>query len=79
MRLSVTLFLCLTSIGLAAQDAVRLPEQEQKEKREEAVAKVQEKVAQQANLEIHGNRRLRREDAALAVEGTAERRSSNSA
>ena len=35
--------------------AVKLPEQEQKQKREKATAKVQEKVAQQANLEIRGN------------------------
>ncbi len=49
------LLLCLTSIGAFAQNAVKLPEQEQKEKQQKAAGKVQEKVAQQANLEIVGN------------------------
>ena len=47
--------ICLTSTQLLAQNAVRLPEQEQKQKEQKAAGKVQEKVAQQANLEIRGN------------------------
>ena len=47
---------CLTSTAFGQGGAVKLPEQEQKQKREKSVAKVQEKVAQQANLEIRGNR-----------------------
>ncbi|MDQ3117499.1 MAG: BamA/TamA family outer membrane protein [Verrucomicrobiota bacterium] len=48
------LALSLTTSGLRAQ-AVKLPEQEQKEKQRKAAAKAQEKVAQQANLEIRGH------------------------
>lgn len=54
-----TIALTFTLIGLTTtlfgQGAVKLPEQEQKRKQEKATAKVQEKVAQQANLEIRGN------------------------
>ena len=50
----IALALCLTNASLRAQ-AVKLPEQEQKEKEKKAAAKVQEKVAQSANLEIRGN------------------------
>src|SRR5262245_25079477 len=49
-------FLFLTNAVFGQGGAVNLPEQEQKQKREKAAAKVQEKVAQQANLEIRGNR-----------------------
>lgn len=51
----ILLCFCLTSSLLLGQVAVKLPEQEQKEKQEKAAAKVQEKVAQEANLEIRGN------------------------
>ncbi|MBA3961690.1 MAG: BamA/TamA family outer membrane protein [Chthoniobacterales bacterium] len=51
----IALFLGLTSIGLLAQNAIKLPEQEQREKEKKTAAKVEEKVAQQANLEIRGN------------------------
>src|SRR5262249_48512024 len=54
-----TLALIFAIFGLTStsfgQGAVKLPEQEQKRKQEKAVAKAQEKVAQQANLEIRGN------------------------
>ncbi len=50
----IALVFALTTAGLSAQ-AVKLPEQEQKEKEKKAAAKVQEKVAQAANLEIRGN------------------------
>ncbi len=49
------LFLCLTIGPVCAQTAVKLPEQEQREKQKKAVGKEQEKIAQQANLEIRGN------------------------
>ncbi len=49
------LSLCLTVGWVLAQNAVKLPEQEQKEKQKKATAKVQEKVAQEANLELRGN------------------------
>ena len=45
----------LTTAISIAQDAVKLPVQKQKAKEERAVAQDQEKVAQQANLEIRGN------------------------
>ncbi len=48
------LFSALTSAALG-QNAVKLPEQEQREKEKKAASKTQEKVAQQANLEIRGN------------------------
>ncbi len=51
----LTFVLCLTIGSAFAQTAVKLPEQEQKEKEKKAAAKVQEKVAQKANLEIRGN------------------------
>ncbi len=47
--------LCLTSIGVCAQTAVKLPEQEQKEKAKKEASREQEKVAQEANVEIRGN------------------------
>ncbi len=50
-----SVLLCLTAGSLFAQNAVRLPEQEQQEKEKKATTKTQEKVAQQANVEIHGN------------------------
>src|SRR6476660_8823952 len=49
------LFLCLTSHGVLGQGAVKLPEEEQKQKEEKLVSKEQEQIAQQANLEIRGN------------------------
>ncbi len=49
------LLFCLTIGSAFAQTAVKLPEQEQKEKQKKAVSKEQEKIAQQANLEIRGN------------------------
>jgi outer membrane protein insertion porin family len=52
---AIALFLCLTSGVVVGQNAVKLPEQEQKEKEKKAASKEQEKVAQQANLEIRGN------------------------
>ncbi len=51
----IALALCLTSGFVFGQGAIKLPEQEQKEKEKKVAAKVQEKVAQQANLEIRGN------------------------
>ncbi len=53
--LILTLF-CLTSTVFGQGGLVKLPEQEQKQNREQAAAKAQEKVAQQANLELRGNR-----------------------
>ncbi len=49
------MFSCLTSELAFGQAAVKLPEQEQKEKQQKVVRKEQEKIAQQANLEIRGN------------------------
>ena len=49
------LFLCLTSHLVLGQGAVKLPEEEQKQKEEKLVSKEQEQIAQQANLEIRGN------------------------
>ncbi len=49
------LFFCLTIGSVCAQTAVKLPEQEQKEKQKKAVSSEQEKIAQQANVEIRGN------------------------
>ncbi|HEY3663053.1 MAG TPA: BamA/TamA family outer membrane protein [Chthoniobacterales bacterium] len=46
---------CLTSGLVFGQGAVELPEQEQKAKEQKIAAKTQEKVAQQANLQIVGN------------------------
>ncbi|MBA3543186.1 MAG: hypothetical protein H0T83_01900, partial [Chthoniobacterales bacterium] len=46
---------CLTICSALGQTAVKLPEQEQKEKQKKAVAKEQEQIAQQANAEIRGN------------------------
>src|SRR5215813_5409154 len=54
-RALILLLFCLTNAAFGQGGAVKLPEQEQKQKHEKAVAKVQEKVAQQANLEIRGN------------------------
>ncbi|MBA3609160.1 MAG: BamA/TamA family outer membrane protein [Chthoniobacterales bacterium] len=52
---SFVLIFCLTIGPAFAQTAVKLPEQEQREKQKKAVSKEQEKIAQQANLEIRGN------------------------
>ncbi|MGI8889599.1 MAG: BamA/OMP85 family outer membrane protein [Chthoniobacterales bacterium] len=49
------LCLCLAISCVLAQNAVKLPEQEKKEEQKKTAAKVQEKVAQEANLEIRGN------------------------
>ena len=49
------LFLCLTSHLVLGQGAVKLPEEEQKQKEQKLVSKEQEQIAQQANLEIRGN------------------------
>src|SRR5438034_11580347 len=49
------LALGLTIVAAAGQNAVRLPQQEQKAKQQKIVAKQQEKIAQKANLETHGN------------------------
>ncbi len=49
------LLICLTTGGLRAQNAVKLPEQERQQEQKKATAKVEEKVAQQANVEIRGN------------------------
>ena len=49
------LFLCLTSHLVLGQGAVKLPEEEQKQKEKKLVSKEQEQIAQQANLEIRGN------------------------
>lgn len=51
----ILLCLCLTSVGARSQTAVKLPEQEQKEKVKKQAAKVQAKVAQEANVVISGN------------------------
>jgi outer membrane protein insertion porin family len=53
--LSLGLSLCLTSQFLRAQVAIELPRQKEKKKQEKTVAKVQEKIARGANLEIRGN------------------------
>ncbi len=45
----------LTIASASAQNAVALPQQEEKEKQEQAVEKQQEKIAQQANIEFAGN------------------------
>ena len=45
----------LTNSILLGQDAIELPQQQEKKKQEKVVAKEQEKVAQAANLEIRGN------------------------
>src|SRR6266705_5164335 len=43
------------SCGIAAgQNAVKLPQQERKDKRERVVARQQEKIAQRANIELRG-------------------------
>ncbi|MEO8045412.1 MAG: BamA/TamA family outer membrane protein [Spartobacteria bacterium] len=49
------LLFCLTTSPLFGQGAVKLPEQEQREKEKKAARKEQEKIAQQANLELRGN------------------------
>ena len=49
------LLFCLTTASVSGQGAVKLPQQEQEEKAKKAEAKAQEKVAQQANLEIVDN------------------------
>src|SRR6478736_5649797 len=51
----LTLLFCLTSELARGQGAVKLPQQEEKEKQEKARAKQEEKIAQRANLEIRGN------------------------
>ncbi len=51
----VILLFCLTNGVLLAQNAVELPQQKEKKKQEKVVAKTQEKIAQNANLEIRGN------------------------
>jgi outer membrane protein insertion porin family len=51
----VALALSLTISFAAAQNAVKLPQQEKKAKQQKIVAKQQEKIAQRANLEIRGN------------------------
>jgi len=57
LRLVVTTaLLCLTTATVFGQAAVQLPQQEQKEKQAKAKAKQQEKIAQQADLEIRGNK-----------------------
>ncbi|HEY2711885.1 MAG TPA: BamA/TamA family outer membrane protein [Chthoniobacterales bacterium] len=53
---ATTALLCLTTATFFGQAAVQLPQQEQKEKQAKAKAKQQEKIAQQADLEIHGNK-----------------------
>lgn len=45
----------LTSSSIFGQGAVKLPEQAEKEKEKKAVGQAQEKVAQEANLELRGN------------------------
>jgi outer membrane protein insertion porin family len=52
---AVLFLFCLTSEPLRGQGAIKLPQQEQKEKQQKIQAKEQEKVAQAANLEIVGN------------------------
>ena len=54
-----------------ARTAVKLPEQEQKEKAKKQTAKVQEKVAQEADVEIDGNVAFTDKDSALATQGAA--------
>ncbi len=51
----IAIVLGLTNVGVFGQNAVKLPEQERQEEQKKAAGKVQEKVAQQANLEIVGN------------------------
>jgi len=46
----------LTMTTAIAQNAVKLPQQEKKEKQQKVIAKQQEKIAQRADLEIRGNR-----------------------
>ncbi|MGI8431702.1 MAG: hypothetical protein ACR2MW_05340, partial [Chthoniobacterales bacterium] len=53
--LLIILSLCLTSGGLRGQTAVKLPEQERKDQAKKAVSKEQEKIAQEAPVEIRGN------------------------
>ena len=53
--LLILLSLCLTSIGLLAQNAVKLPEQERKDQAAKAADKKREEIAQQAPVEIRGN------------------------
>jgi len=53
---ATTALLCLTTATVFGQAAVQLPQQEQKEKQAKAKAKQQEKIAQQADLEIRGNK-----------------------
>ncbi|HEY1769819.1 MAG TPA: BamA/TamA family outer membrane protein [Chthoniobacterales bacterium] len=53
--LTTALAICLTTSFARAQTAVRLPEEEQKQEREKATEKKEEKVAQQARVEIRGN------------------------
>ena len=53
--LLITLSLCLTSVGLRGQTAVKLPEQERQERAKKTASKVQEKIAQEAPVEIRGN------------------------
>lgn len=56
--LALCFLLCLTTIGAEAQTAaaVKLPEQKQREQQAKAKAKQEEKIAQQANVEIVGNK-----------------------
>jgi outer membrane protein insertion porin family len=51
----IALALSLTIAPAAAQNAIKLPQQERKEKQQKVVAKQQEKIARSANLEIRGN------------------------
>jgi outer membrane protein insertion porin family len=51
----VLFLFCLTTERARGQAAVQLPQQQQKEKQQKVQAKQQERVAQQANLEIAGN------------------------
>ncbi len=52
---TVCLILGLTSRALFGQEAVKLPQQEQRQRAERATAKEQEEIAQHANVEIRGN------------------------
>ena len=51
----LVLFFCLTTQPVRGQGAVKLPQQERQEKARKAEAKQEEKIAQQASLEIVGN------------------------
>ena len=55
-RFLLIAFATSLTIGIAVgQNAIKLPQQEKKEKQQKVVAKEQEKIAQRANLEISGN------------------------